>query len=99
MSEDTVCAKNQELNAERERLQVIVNADLAGKLNREWLIMQEPMFTIGQPAAFYDEWQARLDGIWIQRDAAWAEQLAAMLRISEISELQRGPLTSFAAGI
>lgn len=98
MSTDSIYARNQKLNAERDWLLKLVNEDRVGKLNKEWLITQVPMFTLGQPAAVYDELQAKLDAIWLRRDAAWAEQLAAMLRISEISERQRGPLTSFEAG-
>ncbi|UYO00177.1 MAG: hypothetical protein KIT02_02810 [Devosia sp.] len=76
-------AQKKQLEAARQRDHEIVRADKSGQLSRQWMRVQENLFTAGLSAEFYASVQAELDRINEQRDEAEAEERAAWERLTK----------------
>ncbi len=76
-------AEKKQLDAARHRDHEIVRANVSGQLGRQWMRVQENMFTAGLSREYYAAVQAELGRIAQQRDEAEAEERAAWKRLTK----------------
>ena len=76
-------AQKKQLEATRQRDHDLVRANQSGQLSRQWMRIQENMFTAGLRPEFYAAVQAELDRIAELRDEAEAREWAAWERLTK----------------
>lgn len=75
--------QKKQLEATRQRDHDLVRANQSGQLSRQWMRVQENMFTAGLTPEFYAAVQAELDRIAELRDEAEAREWAAWERLTK----------------
>lgn len=75
--------QKKQIESARQQDHDLVRANQSGQLSRQWMRVQENMFTAGLTPQFYASVQAELDRIAELRDDAEAREWAAWERLTK----------------